>query len=369
MSTTKAAPKSRLFSSNQDILPIVQLPDDAEQRVSGIAVLLKLSSRRGECLPDVMIDALIQVAAQGVLRQHVRDKVQPDVRPLFQGFRYLPTQGEHAVMQTRKDAVYLFMRRLNLFDELQERLFVYHRMRCTRGGEGGLRQRLYLPRIDLHGEQEIPGLIHARAGELLVLRDMEMAIEARPDFLVRPTLYGLGHHADLGIHDQLEFGALFRGDRGVIERYGVGNGHPIAVLLYDVKHPAAKRLGYGCAGKHGEKVAATKGEDAGHDGNSRGTQIDDYAHIIGKFIFIAAVNIGNRLFGRIAQGAGKLRRLEPRLIVAGDRGESEIVEAEGSGHSDLLLGVVQFPFQNEKGRELEHRPKARPIHLPLAGIV
>lgn len=123
-------------------LPIVQLPDDTKQRVSGIAVLLKLSSRRSKCLLDVMIHALVQVAAQCVLRQHIRDKIQPDVRPLFEGFRYLPTQGEYAVMETRKDAVYLFMRRLNLFDELQERLFVYHRMRCTQGGKGRLRQCL-----------------------------------------------------------------------------------------------------------------------------------------------------------------------------------------------------------------------------------
>ena len=69
-------------------LPIVQLPDDAEQRVSGVAVLLKLSSRRGECLLDVVVNALVQVAAQGVFRQHIRDKVQPDIRPLFQGFGY-----------------------------------------------------------------------------------------------------------------------------------------------------------------------------------------------------------------------------------------------------------------------------------------
>ena len=72
--------------------PSIQLAHNTEQRVSGITVLLKLSSRRGECLPDVMIDALVQVAAQGVFRQHVRDKVQPDVSPLFEGFRYLPAR-------------------------------------------------------------------------------------------------------------------------------------------------------------------------------------------------------------------------------------------------------------------------------------
>lgn len=82
-----------------------------------------------------MVHALVQVPAQGVLRQHIRDKVQPDVRPAFEGFRYLPTQGEHAVMQTRKDTLHLFVRRLNLVDELQERLFVYQGR--ERGGTQG----------------------------------------------------------------------------------------------------------------------------------------------------------------------------------------------------------------------------------------
>lgn len=111
-------------------------------------------------------------------------------------------------------------------------------------------------------------------------------------------------------------------------RLGI-DGHPVAVPFDDVENPLAERLGDGCPGEHGEEVAAAEGEDAGHDGNSRGTRIDDHAHIIGKFIFIAAVNIGNRLFGRISQGTGKFRRLEPRLVVAGDGGEGELIEAEG----------------------------------------
>lgn len=108
------------------------------------------------------------------------------------------------------------------------------------------------------------------------------------------------------------------------------------------------RLSYGRAGEHGEKVAAAKGEDAGHYGNSRGTRIDDHAHIIGKFVFISAVNIGNRLFGRVAQGTSKLRRLEPRLIVAGDGGEGEIVEAERLRHGKPLVVLLNSPFQNRK---------------------
>ena len=255
-------------------LPSVQLPDDAEQRVSGVAVLLKLSSRRGECLLDVMVNALMQVAAQGVFGQHLRDEVQPDVRPLFEGFRYLPTQGEHAVMEVRQNAAYLLMCRLNFVDELQERLFVYHRMCCTRGGEGGLRQRLYLSRIDLHGEQEIPGLIHARAGELLVFGDMEVAVEPRPYFLVCPTLYGLGHHPGLSVYNQLELMTLGGGDSGVIEYHGFGNGHPVAILFYDVKAPLAERLGNGCTGEHREEVAAAKGEDAGRKLHDARGQID-----------------------------------------------------------------------------------------------
>ena len=82
-----------------------------------------------------MINALVQVASQGAVKRHVGNEHYADVRPLFEGFRYLPTQGEYAVMQTRKDAVYLFVRRLNLFDELQEWLFVYQGR--ERGGTQG----------------------------------------------------------------------------------------------------------------------------------------------------------------------------------------------------------------------------------------
>ena len=172
-----------------------------------------------------------------------------------------------------------------------------------------------------------------RAGELLVLRDMEVAIEARPDFLVCPTLYGLGHHADLGIHDQLEFGALFWGDRGVIERHRFGNGHPVAILFDDVKHPTAERLSYRSPGEHGEKVAAAKGEDADPDGQiDRAEVFNHLRHLFGEFIGVAFVDAPDRIFILVTKRPGKLRRAEPRLIVEGYGGEGEVIKAKFGGH-------------------------------------
>ena len=183
-----------------------------------------------------------------------------------------------------------------------------------------MRQRLYLSRIDLHGEQEIPGLIHARAGELLVFGDIEVSVESCPNFLVCPTLYGLGHHPGLGVHNQLEFGALFWGDRDVIERHGVGNGHPVAVLLYDVQYPTAERLSYRSPGEHGKKVAAAKGEDAATSinyfwGRAISALCCDFnylRHVWRKFIGITAIDTRDTIFLSIAKSAGKFGGTNPK---------------------------------------------------------
>lgn len=90
---------------------------------------------------------------------------------------------------------------------------------------------------------------------------MGAAVEPYPNFLVCPVLYSLGHHPDLGVHDQLEFGAPFRGGWGVIERYGVVDGKLPPILLDYVGTPLVKLFSNGGAGEYSKKMAPTKRGD------------------------------------------------------------------------------------------------------------
>ena len=129
---------------------------------------------------------------------------------------------------------------------------------------------------------------------------MEVAVEPCPNFLVCPTLYGLGHHPGLGVHNQLEFGALFRGDRGFIERYGVGNGHPVAVLLYDVQYPTAERLSYRSPGEHRNQMASPKGKDANPDRQIDGVEVfNNLRHVFGEFVCVSVIQAAQSIFSGI----------------------------------------------------------------------
>lgn len=127
-------------------------------------------------------------------------------------------------------------------------------------------------------------------------------------------------------------------------RLGI-DGHPVAVPFDDIENPAAERLRYRSAGEHREEVAAAQAEDAGATSPEISQNLilrfcgdfNELRHPFCEFIGIALVDLGNLVFPLIAQSTGYFRRLEPRLIVAGDGGEGKIVEAKRLRHVPLLV--------------------------------
>ena len=88
-------------------------------------------------------------------------------------------------------------------------------------------------------------------------------------------------------------------------RLGI-DGHPVAVLLDDIKAPLAKRLGNGRPGEHREEVAAAQAEDAGTDGQIDRVEVFNHLrHIFGEFIGITFIDAPNRIFILVTKRAGK----------------------------------------------------------------
>ena len=167
-----------------------------------------------------------------------------------------------------------------------------------------------------------------------------MAVELGPYLGAGLALHRGRVCRELGVNDELELGTFRRADQLVVERHGFGNGYPVAILLDHVEHPLAECLGYRSAGEHGEEVAAAQAEDARAPLRSKldlCAVFNKLRHVTRKFVFIAVIKASDIIIVGIAQGTSKLRRLEPRLIVAGDGGEREIVEAKRLRHNQLLL--------------------------------
>ncbi|WP_289107200.1 hypothetical protein [uncultured Bilophila sp.] len=85
-------------------------------------------------------------------------------------------------------------------------------------------------------------------------------------------------------------------------------------------------------------------------------------HVRRKFISILSIQLAEKVFTLVTKSAGNFRGLEPRLIITGDGGESEIVEAKKSGH-DASVGTFQGSqgiFHNRKCRVLKTANGAAP---------
>ena len=93
-------------------------------------------------------------------------------------------------------------------------------------------------------------------------------------------------------------------------------GHPIAVLLDDVQHPAAECLGHWRPGEHGEEVAAAQAEDAGFLRAALRRESDHGGHRGGEFVGVAGVELGNlNVWGGVSQGSTDLVTPYPRLLI------------------------------------------------------
>lgn len=68
----------RLFSSNQDILPSVQLPDDAEKRVGRVRVLIERDSRGDHSLSGFHAYRVAEISSKAVHRVHAIYAINAD---------------------------------------------------------------------------------------------------------------------------------------------------------------------------------------------------------------------------------------------------------------------------------------------------
>lgn len=99
-----------------------------------------------------------------------------------------------------------------------------------------------------------------------------------------------------------------------------------------IQHPAAKRLGYRSAREHGQEVAAAKGEEKTFYRERRFGVVEDFndlRHVKRKFVRMGAINFRGLVFPLESKCFGKLNSTNPKVVLVGDGGKSNVVESEG----------------------------------------
>lgn len=288
-------------------LPCAHGAGAGQQEHRRVVPVRKKFGKRGEAFEQTFRKEPVKLPTDGHVREGRRSL--PQCGPLF---KLDKNRGTKLVEPTPKKLIATAVSLLegaNVFRQSEKRRLV---KAGWRRGNRGLSRGDGVDGTDTDGKQELAGVWHEPGGKLLVFGNPKVTVELRPYFGTGLSLHGGGVGRELGIHNQLEFGALRRTDRLVVDRHRLGNGHPVAVLLDDVEHPAAERLSDRCAGEHREEVAAAQGEDAGlGEEVSRGAHfghVDDFnqlRHFWGEFIGISIVQPRYFSVIRIPQGTGK----------------------------------------------------------------